>query len=77
MNKKTMEERNIINELKKLGIPNKVDEDIPQEGEEIEINKDIIENEDYEGEDDFKVEDEEHDFGDYLQDCGNSGFIYS
>ena len=77
MNKKTMEERNIINELKKLGIPNVVNDDIPEEGGEIIINKEIVDNGDDEGEDDFKVEDEEHDFGDYLNDGCNCGFIYS
>lgn len=80
MNKKNMEERNIINELKKLGIPNKIEEDnfdIEQEDvDEIKVNEEIVIDDD-DGEDDFVFNGEEYDYGDRLDDGANYGFIYS
>jgi hypothetical protein len=79
MNKKTMEERNILNELKKLGIKNNEEESNVEDGDDVVLNKGVIENNnsDAEGENEFNVEDEDHDFGDYLNDGYNVGFIYS
>jgi hypothetical protein len=72
LNKKTREEKDILKELKKIGLePNEEDDDIP-----IKINKEKTdENLDIEGENEFnlEVEDAENDY--FEKD--DYGFIYA
>ena len=62
LNKKTDEERNIIGELKKLGIKNIIDDN--DDNNDIPINNDIIENDDDEN-DEEEIEDFEKDDDNY------------
>ena len=76
MNKKTREDKEIEKELKKYGL--KYNEEILDNEVEPEVNKDKVDNqEEIEGEEEYKVDIEDGDSDDEYMDISNNGFIYA